>query len=638
MVECVVNIKDEFIFDAIVVGAGHAGCEAALVCARNGLRTMLFNLNLDSVAWTPCNPSIGGPAKGIVVREIDALGGQMAKNADKSMINIRMLNTSKGPAVRALRAQLDKNEYSLHMTETLLETPGLFLRYGLVEKILVSNGKVFGIETHFGERYHAHSVIVTAGTFMKGRIFVGPKELPAGRLGEFSAETISDSIKALGIEMGRFKTGTPARISKYSIDFSVMEPQRTSEEPLAFSHFTKPKVLEDKWRVYITRTNQETHNVITDNLKYSPLYGEEKIISGTGPRYCPSIEDKVVKFGNRDSHQLFIEPEGSQNPEYYIGGMSSSLPLEAQIKMVRSVKGLENAEIIRPAYAVEYDYVYPQQLSPTLELKDIENLYFAGQVNGTSGYEEAGAQGFVAGLNASLKFLKKESWVPKRYESYIGVLIDDLVTKGTDEPYRLLTSRAEYRLIIRNDNAHLRLAGYGYGFGLIPEKFYEDVEKLRIDIDKNIERMNAIAVKPNDELNEILEKYGTSPLKETCRFLDLLKRPQISYEYIGKFDNCPIMDKNLIEQIEIEIKYAGYIERALAEVEKFKDMENVIIPTNIDYSSVSNLATEAMQKLDRIRPLSVGQAMRIPGINPADISNLVYHLRTRKNDKTEKYS
>jgi len=630
------NMENEFNFDIIVVGAGHAGCEAALVCARLGMKTMLFNLNLDSVAWTPCNPSIGGPAKGIVVREIDALGGQMAKNADKSMINIRMLNTSKGPAVRALRAQLDKNSYSRNMTYTLLNTPGLHLRYGLVEKVLVENGKASGISTHFGEKYHSHSVIVTAGTFIKGRIFVGPKELPAGRLGEVSAENISDSIKSLGISMGRFKTGTPARISQNTINFDVMEAQCTSQEPLAFSHFTKAEVLEDKWRVYITRTNQETHKVILDNLKYSPLYGDEKIISGTGPRYCPSIEDKVVKFGNRDSHQLFIEPEGAQNPEYYIGGMSSSLPLEAQIKMVRSVNGLENAEIVRPAYAVEYDYVYPQQLTLTLESKKIENLFFAGQVNGTSGYEEAGAQGMIAGINASLKLQDKKSWIPKRYESYIGVLIDDLVTKGTDEPYRLLTSRAEYRLVIRNDNAHIRLAGYGKELGLIPEDFYTEIENLKENIGKNIDRMSSLVIKPSDELNSILESLGTTPMKETGRFLDLLKRPQVKYDDIKQFDKEIISDKDLIEQIEIETKYSGYIERALGEISKFKDMETVLIPETLDYSQVSNLATEAMQKLDRIKPLSIGQAMRIPGINPADISNLVYHLRIKKNGKAEK--
>jgi tRNA uridine 5-carboxymethylaminomethyl modification enzyme len=623
-------------FDVIVVGAGHAGVEAALVSAKLDKKTLLLNLNLDTVAWAPCNPSVGGPAKGVVIREIDALGGQMAKNTDATMTNVRMLNTGKGPAVHALRAQIDKYDYSEAMTKSLMKQNHLYLRYGLAEKILVNGSKVTGVRTHFGEVYTSRCVIITAGTFIKGKIFVGPTELPAGRLGEFSADLISDSIQEIGLKIDRFKTGTPARIKKTSIDFHVMEKQTTSDTPLAFSFFSQKKVLSDEWPVYITRTNPKTHAIIQKNIHFSPLYGDIKLIGGIGPRYCPSIEDKVLKFHDRDSHQLFIEPETRRNEEYYIGGLSTSLPFNVQEEMIRSIQGLENAQIVRPAYAVEYDYILPEQLTPYLETKSVEGLFFAGQVNGTSGYEEAAGQGFIAGLNAVLKIEGKQHWFPKRNESYLGVLIDDLVTKGTDEPYRLLTSRAEYRLLLRHDNAHLRLAKYGYRFGLIPEEFYQKTVDLKYRIKKEVERLSQVPVRKSDEINDLLVKNNSSPLKESKRFIDLLKRPDINYSMIKAWDDHPIEDEEVIEQVDIEIQYEGYIERSFREIKQFEEMENFLIPSEVDYSMVENLATEAKQKLERIKPSSVGQASRIPGINPADIANIIFFLRHRNKGKGNK--
>lgn len=622
------NFKDDLIYDVIVVGGGHAGIEAAHVSARMGMKTLLLTINLDNVGWAPCNPAIGGPAKGIVTREIDVLGGLQAKVTDENMINIRMLNTKKGPAVRALRAQIDKYEYSQKMKEILHSTPNLLLRYGLVKEIVVEKGKIKGVVTELGAKYEAKAVILTTGTFLRGKIFVGRSVFESGRMGDFPANGLSKSLMENGIKLGRFKTGTPARILKDSIDFSKMERQDTSEEPLAFSYFSEPKILDKEYPCWLTRTTKETHDIIKKYLMFSPLYGDVKLIESIGPRYCPSIEDKVVKF-NKDSHQLFVEPEGKKTKEYYINGLSTSLPYEAQIQMVRSVPGLENAVIVRPAYAVEYDFAYPDQLQHSLESKIIEGLFFAGQINGTSGYEEAAGQGLIAGINAALKIRGETQFVPSRAESYIGVLIDDLIIKGTNEPYRLLTSRAEYRLLLRHDNAHLRLAKYGYKYGLIPKDFYEKVLKLEKEIDDQIERLKHIKIKPSNTVNDIIVKKGSTPIKSGMSLYEILKRPQILYVDLIEFDPQPIKDSELLDQVEITIKYGGYIKRMMEDVEKMKNLEKEKIPKNIDYGQVPNLAYEAVEKLSKIRPDSIGQAMRIPGITPADIMNLTMYLKTK---------
>lgn len=616
--------------DVVVVGAGHAGCEAALACARLGLETVIFTVSVDSIALMPCNPNIGGSSKGHLVREIDALGGEMGKNIDKTFIQSKMLNVSKGPAVHSLRAQADKAEYSRQMRMVLENTDHLSIVQAEVTEILAEGGKVTGVKTFSGAVYHAKAVVLCTGTYLKARCLYGDVVNHTGPNGLQSANYLTDSLKNLGIEMFRFKTGTPARIDRRSVDFSKMEEQFGDKNVVPFSFTTNPEDVQiPQVSCWLTYTNENTHEIIRGNLDRSPLYSG--VIEGTGPRYCPSIEDKVVRFSDKERHQVFIEPEGLYTNEMYVGGMSSSLPEDVQHAMYRTVPGLENVKIVRNAYAIEYDCINPRQLYATLEFKNVKGLFSGGQFNGSSGYEEAAAQGLVAGINAAMEVLGKEQIVIDRSQGYVGVLIDDLVTKDNHEPYRMMTSRSEYRLLLRQDNADQRLTRIGYQVGLISEERYQHLlEKERL-INEEVARLETVFVGCTENVQKTLKRYNSTELKSGTSLAELLKRPEIKYEYLAEIDpERPELSKEVTDQVEINLKYDGYIKRQLKQVEQFKKLENKKIPMDLDYKEIGSLRAEAVQKLEAYRPLSIGQASRISGVSPADISVILVYLEQRK--------
>lgn len=617
-------------FDVIVVGAGHAGSEAALAAARMGQQTMLITIDLDMVAFMPCNPSIGGPAKGVVVREIDALGGEMGRNIDKTYIQMRMLNTGKGPAVQALRAQADKNDYAQEMKKTLEKQENLLLRQGIVEELIVEDGEIRGVVSNSGAIYRGKAVVLTAGTSSRGQIIIGELKYSSGPNNSQPSIKLSENLLELGFDLARFKTGTPPRILASSIDYSKTEEQPGDAEPNHFSYESKDEdYLQEQLSCWLTYTGPASHQIIRDNLHRAPMF--TGIVEGVGARYCPSIEDKVVRFSDKPRHQLFLEPEGRNTEEVYVQGLSSSLPEEVQLKVLHSIDGLENAKMMRTGYAIEYDVVKPHQLRPSLETKLVKNLFTAGQMNGTSGYEEAAGQGIMAGINAARAVQGKEPLVLKRSDGYIGVMIDDLVTKGTLEPYRLLTSRAEYRLLIRHDNADFRLSEIGHEVGLLSEERYQTFMQKQQAVEAEIARLQTVRLKPTEELQNFLVTKNSTALKDGFLFADLLKRPEL--DYAGLYPFAPLEEElpnDVISQVEIEIKYAGYIKKAVDRVEKLKKMEEKRIPENIDYDAINGIATEAKEKLKKIQPETIAQASRIGGVNPADISVLMVYVQNGK--------